>query len=69
MYFHWEINHYKVGATFNHKDKTSIPSKEGKEELIEKLKKVITVPYSIVEQSAGIRPAVKDRRPLVGNTY
>ena len=60
-------NHrYKVGATFNHKDKTSIPSKEGKEELIEKLKKVITVPYSIVEQSAGIRPAVKDRRPMVG---
>ena len=60
-------HHYKVGATFNHKDKTSIPSKEGKEELIEKLKKVITVPYSIVQQSAGIRPAVKDRRPLVGN--
>jgi len=60
-------NHrYKVGATFNHKDKTSIPSIEGKEELVEKLKKVITVPYEIIDQSAGIRPAVKDRRPLVG---
>ena len=59
-------NRYKVGATFNHKDKTSIPSIEGKEELIEKLKKVITVPYTIVSQSAGIRPAVKDRKPLVG---
>jgi len=57
---------YKVGATFNHKDKTSIPSIEGKEELVEKLKKVITVPYEIIDQSAGIRPAVKDRRPLVG---
>ncbi len=59
-------NHYKVGATFNHKDKTSKPSVEGKEELIEKLKKVISVPYTIKEQSAGIRPTVKDRRPMVG---
>lgn len=57
---------YKVGATFNHKDKTSIPSEEGKQELVEKLKKVIDVPYKIIEQAAGIRPAVKDRRPLVG---
>ncbi|MCL7753709.1 FAD-binding oxidoreductase [Polaribacter sp. Z022] len=60
-------NHtYKVGATFNWKDKTSIPSKEGKEELIDKLKKVINVDYTIVNQTAGVRPTVKDRRPLVG---
>ena len=60
-------NHtYKVGATFNWKDKTSIPSKEGKEELITKLKKVINVDYTIVNQTAGVRPTVKDRRPLVG---
>lgn len=59
-------NNYKVGATFNHKDKTSNPSKEGKEELVTKLKKVINVPYTIVHQTGGIRPTVKDRRPLVG---
>ena len=60
-------NHlYKVGATFNWSDKTSNPSEEGKTELVEKLKKVITVPYKIVEQTAGIRPTVRDRRPLVG---
>lgn len=57
---------YKVGATFNHADKTSIPSIEGKEELVAKLKKVLSVPYTIVDQAAGIRPAVKDRRPMVG---
>ena len=34
--------------------------------LIEKLKKVISVPYTIKDQSAGIRPTVKDRRPMVG---
>ncbi|NVK52976.1 MAG: FAD-binding oxidoreductase [Flavobacteriaceae bacterium] len=59
-------HYYKVGATFNWKDKTSIPSEEGKEELVEKLKKVITVPYTIINQTAGVRPTVKDRRPLVG---
>lgn len=57
---------YKVGATFNWKDKTSNPSEEGKKELIEKLEKVIKVPYKILEQTAGVRPTVKDRRPLVG---
>ena len=64
-------NYYKVGATFNWTDKTSNPSKEGKDELIDKLKKVIDVPYTIVSQSAGIRPTVAGRRPLVGihDTY
>jgi glycine oxidase len=59
-------NYYKVGATFNWVDKTSNPSEEGKEELVEKLKKVINVDYTIVSQSAGIRPTVAGRRPLVG---
>ncbi len=59
-------HYYKVGATFNWQDKTSSPSKEGREELIEKLTKVLTVSYTIINQTAGIRPTVKDRRPLVG---
>ena len=59
-------NLYKVGATFNWTDKTSEPSEAGKDELVEKLKKVITIPYTIVSQSAGIRPTVSGRRPLVG---
>lgn len=59
-------HHYKVGATFNWTDKTSNPSEEGKNELVEKLKKVLDTPYKIVSQSAGIRPTVAGRRPLVG---
>ena len=59
-------NLYKVGATFNWKDKTKVPSEEGKMELIEKLESFIKTPYTIVEHIAGIRPTVKDRRPLVG---
>ena len=59
-------NYYKVGATFNWKDKTKNQTEEGKRELVQKLESFITVPYKIVEHVAGIRPTVKDRRPLVG---
>jgi glycine oxidase len=59
-------NYYKVGATFNWKDKTTYPTLEGKQELIQKLDSFITVPYKIIEHTAGIRPTVKDRRPLIG---
>ncbi|SNR17193.1 NAD(P)/FAD-dependent oxidoreductase [Tenacibaculum jejuense] len=57
---------YKVGATFNWTDKTLSPTEEGKQELVNKLEKTISVPYQIIDQTAGIRPTVKDRRPLVG---
>lgn len=59
-------NNYKVGATFNWNDKTQLPTEEGKNELTTKLASFISVPYKIVEHTAGIRPTVKDRRPLVG---
>ncbi len=34
--------------------------------MIQKLKKFITVDFEVVDQVAGIRPTVTDRRPLVG---
>jgi glycine/D-amino acid oxidase-like deaminating enzyme len=57
---------YRVGATYSHKDKTNNPSKEGQEELLKKLKTFIKVPIEIIDHRAGVRPTVKDRRPLVG---
>lgn len=57
---------FKVGATYNWKDKTDLPTKEGKTELIERIKEIITCDFEIVEHFAGVRPTVKDRRPLVG---
>ena len=60
-------NHYfKVGATFNWSDKTLDTTNKGRKELVEKLETFITCKYKIVDQTAGIRPTVKDRRPLVG---
>ena len=57
---------YKVGATFNWKDKTKLPTPEGKRELEFKLNSVISCDYTIVDHTAGIRPTVIDRRPLLG---
>ena len=57
---------YKVGATYDWKDKTNNPTEEGKKELVDKLKELISCDFEIVEHFAGVRPTVKDRRPLVG---
>jgi len=59
-------HNFLVGATFNWKDKTNTPSEEGKNELVEKLNKILSVDFKVVNHVAGIRPTVKDRRPLVG---
>jgi len=57
---------YKVGATYNWKDKTDLPTEEGKTELVERIKEIIHCDFEIVSHFAGVRPTVKDRRPLIG---
>lgn len=60
---------YKVGATYDWKDKSNIPTDAGREELVEKLREVIHSDFEIIEHLAGVRPTVNDRRPLVGTHY
>ena len=58
---------YIVGATYNWADKTKSITEDARLELITKLKTIITCDFEIIDQVAGIRPTVKDRRPLVGS--
>jgi len=58
---------FKVGATYNWEDKTAIPTEEGKQELIDRVKEIISCDFEIVDHLAGVRPTVKDRRPLLGS--
>jgi glycine/D-amino acid oxidase-like deaminating enzyme len=60
-------NLYKVGATYNRNQKDNQTTNEAKSELLKKLDSLLDCPYTIVDQLAGVRPTVKDRRPLVGN--
>ena len=57
---------YKIGATYNWTDRSNKVTQEAKEELLSKLNKFIKCSYQVVDQVAGIRPTVKDRRPIVG---
>lgn len=57
---------YKVGATYEWEDLTESTTEKGKSELVEKLQKVLKVPFEIIDHQAGVRPTVNDRRPLIG---
>ncbi len=57
---------YKVGATYNWEDKSATPTEEGKQELLTNLETILELDFEIVEHLAGVRPTVKDRRPMVG---
>ncbi|MGI9546400.1 MAG: NAD(P)/FAD-dependent oxidoreductase, partial [Flavobacteriaceae bacterium] len=57
---------YSVGATYNWKDKSNEPTVEARKELLDKLHSFLRCDYELLDQIAGIRPTVADRRPLVG---
>ena len=57
---------YLVGSTYEWTDKTNDPTQKAKTELLEKLERLIDCKFEVVDQRAGIRPTVVDRRPLVG---
>lgn len=60
---------YRVGATYDWEDKDDKTTEEGKNQLLSDLKELTNLPFDIVEHKAGIRPTVRDRRPLVGTHY
>lgn len=57
---------YRVGSTYRWQDLSNTPTYDARQELIEKLDKMLAVPYDIVEHQAAVRPAAIDRRPFVG---
>lgn len=57
---------YLVGSTYDWQDLTTTPTTNAREQLLEKLQKWLKLPYEILGQRAGVRPATLDRRPLIG---
>lgn len=60
-------DYYRVGATYEWKNLDNQPTKKARKQLTDKLDDLLNLKYKIIDQVAGIRPASKDRRPLVGN--
>jgi len=57
---------FTVGATYNPNDSTQNISEAAKEELVEKLRDLIKIPFAISHQNWGMRPTSPDRKPIIG---
>lgn len=54
-----------IGSSYELTDEEGI-TKKGRDQIIKKIDDLVKIPYTIIDQYAGIRPTVKDRRPLIG---
>jgi len=59
-------NHFILGATYQWNNFNSNTTEDSKEELLEKLKQLGDFKFEIIEQRAGVRPTIPDRRPILG---
>lgn len=57
---------WRVGATYNYTDNTTVVTTSSRLELEEKFAELITRPYTVKGQECGFRPTTPDRRPLLG---
>jgi len=57
---------YWVGSNYEWKSQDWNPTEEKKNWLLGQLKQMYHGPFEVVGQLAGIRPAIKDRKPVLG---
>jgi glycine/D-amino acid oxidase-like deaminating enzyme len=59
-------NLFRAGATYVWDDLSNTPTEQAAKELAGSLSHMIIPPFKILGQKAGIRPAIADRRPVIG---
>lgn len=57
---------YRVGSTYNWSQNTPEPLEEGRLDLEDRLRSFCSFDFEVISHEAGIRPAVADRRPVLG---
>lgn len=57
---------FRLGATFAWNDVWSGPSEEARNELLLRVSRMTSLPVEVVEHRSGVRPASRDRRPILG---
>lgn len=60
-------HHYKIGATYSRDDFSTAPTAEARDEILTKVNTFINCPFTVVDQTAGLRPTTRDHRPLLGS--
>ncbi|WP_187261186.1 NAD(P)/FAD-dependent oxidoreductase [Pontibacter beigongshangensis] len=58
---------FRIGATYNWRQPDELPTHEGQQELTGRFTQITSHAFNVTNHWAGIRPAVRDRRPLVGS--
>ncbi|WP_127845191.1 NAD(P)/FAD-dependent oxidoreductase [Psychroflexus aestuariivivens] len=57
---------YKFGATYSRDNLNDIPTPKARSQLKENLSALLNCNFEIVDQIAGVRPTVSDRKPILG---
>lgn len=56
-----------TASTYDRDDLTPEPTEKGKQDMLKYLEEIYTGAYEVIEHTAGIRPTVIDRRPIIGS--
>lgn len=62
----FENNIHLAGASYDGKNFNSVPTDAARKQILDRLASYVKLPVEVTGHRAGVRPAVKDRRPLVG---
>ena len=57
---------FKAGSTYDFDNLTPCVTDSGRDEIVERLKNFLKLPFEIVGHESGIRPVVLERRPIIG---
>ena len=58
---------YKIGSTYSWDDLSPEPTTAGYDYLFNEVNNLLSVPFKVVDHEAGIRPASRDRKPIIGS--
>jgi glycine oxidase len=58
--------HFRIGSTYEWNALDALPTREGKEIILENLQVLTNIKPEIINHTAGIRPTTFDRRPFIG---
>lgn len=57
---------FLCGSTYEWDQLDSLPTEAGRQKLLEKIDRLLKVPYEIIDHQAGVRPIIDRQRPVIG---
>ncbi len=61
-------NLFRVGSTFKWTNVWEGPTEQAKDWMLARVREMVDLPVEWMESHAGVRPAARDRKPIVGKT-